>query len=160
MVAIFLPADHDPRPWGQKVKIHFFSFSKYRRVAYLIKGNDACSSKVTNILPADPPHPPPPPTLGVGSKVKFYFSVYGHVASQIKGNDACNNVVADILPADHPHDLGGGVKNHFFLRKCTCCKWKHECSNMVANILSADPPPPSPRHLDPGVKRSKFDFFF
>ena len=36
-------------------------------------------------------------------------------------------------------------------------KGKHECSNMVANILSTQPcSPPSP---DPGVKRSKFNFF-
>ena len=43
---------------GQSVKIHFFS--EHGHVAYQIKGNDACSNMVANILTADPSPPPDP----------------------------------------------------------------------------------------------------
>ena len=38
---------------GAEVKIHFFS--EYVHVAYQIKGNDACSNMIANIMPADTP---------------------------------------------------------------------------------------------------------
>ena len=76
--------------------------------------------------------PPPPPTLGVGSK-KF-FSEHG----KIKWNHECRNVVANILPADRP--LGW---DHLFSSEHGHAAGKHDGSNMVANSLPADPPPPS-----------------
>ena len=54
-------------------------FSEYGYVAYQ-KGNDTCSNMEAIILPTYPP----PPTLGVGSKLNF-FSEPGHVAHQTKG---------------------------------------------------------------------------
>ena len=38
------------------IKKSKFNFEEYSHVAYQIKGNDACSNMVANILPADP-HP-------------------------------------------------------------------------------------------------------
>ena len=55
------------RGWGRG---HFFS--EYGHVAYQIKGNDACSNMVANILPLDYPSLGP---LGMGqrgSKLNFY----------------------------------------------------------------------------------------
>ena len=50
--------------------------SEYGHVAYHIKGNDACSNMVANILPADTP------------TNAHIFSESSHVAYQIKGNGA------------------------------------------------------------------------
>ena len=45
--------------------------------------------------------PPPPPDLGMGSKVQnSTFSEHGHVAYQIKENHECSNMVPNILLED------------------------------------------------------------
>ena len=56
MVANILPTD--PRPWGW---VQNSTFLEYGHVAYQIKGNDACSSMVANILPDPPPSLADPP---------------------------------------------------------------------------------------------------
>ena len=42
-------------------------FSEHGHVAYQIKGNNEYRHIVANILPADSPYPPPPPTLEIKS---------------------------------------------------------------------------------------------
>ena len=42
-----------PLPWGG-VKRSNANVSEYGHVAYQLKGNDACSNMVANVLPADP----------------------------------------------------------------------------------------------------------
>ena len=99
-VANILPSDSPthPRPLcRERVKIQLFS--KHGHVAYQIKGNEACSKVVANILLSDCLRHP---TLGWDQNYIF-FSDHGHVAYQFKGNDACSNVVVIILPADKPH---------------------------------------------------------
>ena len=60
------------------------TFSEYGHVAYQIKGNDECSKMVANILPADRPLSPHPPTLGVWSKSSF-FRIMVMVHIKLKG---------------------------------------------------------------------------
>ena len=77
------------RPWGQKVKIHFFS--EYGQFAYQIKGDAATCYK--NICPQPPPLPLA--TLGVGSiGQNSTCSKHGHVVYQIRWNHGCSNTVA------------------------------------------------------------------
>ena len=113
---------------------------------------------VANILPADAAQPPPP-TLGVGSKVKiqlFQKMVMLHIKlNEIKKMQQHGRKYFARSP---PPDPVGQVKIHFFSEHGHVAykiKWNQECNNMVANILPAAPPP----SLDPGVKRSKFNFF-
>ena len=77
-----LQTPYPPDP-GDRVKSH-------GHVAYQIKGNQVCSNRVANILPATP-----------GSKGQFStFSEHGHVAYKIKGNNKCSNMVANVLPTN------------------------------------------------------------
>ena len=72
----------------------FIFFSEHGHVAYQIKGNDACSNMVANILTADPS----PRPLGFGQKVKIQLLLeYDHFAYQ-----TCSNMEVNILPADAP----------------------------------------------------------
>ena len=65
------------RDQGQKK-----SFSEYGHVAYQIKANDACSTRVANILPTDTPL-----NSEWGQKVKPYlFLKVVMLLYQIKGN--------------------------------------------------------------------------
>ena len=90
------PPPLPPRPWGRVQKINIQLFSEYGHVAYQIKGRDACSIMVANILPAEPP------TLVVGSKGQnSTFSEHGHFAYHIKWNHECSNMVANILSTDY-----------------------------------------------------------
>ena len=75
---------HSPSPLnpGAGVKRSISTFSEYGHIAYHIIGNDACSKKVANFLPADPP---PPTTLGMQSKSQSSsFKEHGHVTYQYK----------------------------------------------------------------------------
>ena len=73
-------------PWvhlGGLAEAKIELFSEYGHVVYQIKGNDACSNTVANILPAD--------TIlirGWGQKVKTFFSTSNHAAYQVKENVA------------------------------------------------------------------------
>ena len=59
------------------------TFSEYGHVAYRIKGNDACSNMVANILPVDTPSTP-----GVGSKGQnFFFLKVVMLHIKLKGTD-------------------------------------------------------------------------
>ena len=70
------------------------AFSEHGHVAYKIKEDHECSNMVVNILRADPPPPPYPPTLGMGSVGQnSLFSEHDHVAYQIKDNQECSNMV-------------------------------------------------------------------
>ena len=79
MVANILPADTlDPRDGfnGQNS-----TFSEYGHVAYQINGSLECSKMVANILPADlPTHPPPPTVRGGVNGQNSAFAEQGHVA--------------------------------------------------------------------------------
>ena len=61
MVANNLPTDPRPLGWGVGSKGQNSIFLEYGHVAYQIKGNDACSNMVANILPDPPPPADPPP---------------------------------------------------------------------------------------------------
>ena len=90
------------RGLGQK-----HTFSEYGHVAYQIKGDDAGSNMVANILPTDPPL-----TQRVGSKGhSMYFSKSSHVAYQIKADDAGSNMIANILPTDTPSTQSCCISN-------------------------------------------------
>ena len=78
-------------------KGHNPTFSEYCHFAYQIKGSDACSNMVANIVPADL-------TLGVGSKGQnSTLPEHGHVAYQIKWNRECSNLLVNILPSQPLH---------------------------------------------------------
>ena len=90
------------------------TFSEHSHVAYQIKEKHECSNKVANILPTDPPLPPPPHThltLGMESLGQnSTFSEHGHVTYQIKGNHSMqqhgNKYFAHRpLPTLSPHPL-------------------------------------------------------
>ena len=70
---------------------------------------------VAHILPITPP---PPSTLGVGSKGQYStFPEHGHIAYQIKGTDECSILQASILSLHIPSTSWVGAKiNTFFLR--------------------------------------------
>ena len=56
---------------GVRVKGQSSTLSEHDHVAYQIKGNHKCSNLVANILPADPPSSPAPPSDPRGQKVKI-----------------------------------------------------------------------------------------
>ena len=129
-----------------------------------INWNPECSNTIAIILPIHPSprHGP----WGWGQEVKIQVlqnMVMLHI--NLKGNQECSNMLANILPADpHPPspDPGGGVKIEPFSEHGHVAyqiKWNHKCNNIKANILPAQTSPPPPRALDPGTKRSKFNFF-
>ena len=92
------------------VKIQFFQ----SMVMFHVEGNQECSNMVANILPAEPPRPPPS-TLEVGSIGKTStFSEHGHVAYQIKGNHNCSNMVNNYLSAVPHTDPGVAVNRSKF----------------------------------------------
>ena len=64
-----VPPPDGLRWWGQKFKIQ--PFSEHSHVAYLIKGNHECNSKVASILPADPTPTSATWSWGWGQKVKI-----------------------------------------------------------------------------------------
>ena len=70
-------------------KFHFFRI--YDHVAYQIKGNDACSNRVANILPTGIPLTP-----GWGQNS---FSERSYVAYQIKGNGGKANILSLHTPS-------------------------------------------------------------
>ena len=76
---------HIPLPWGG-VKRSNANVSEYGHVAYQIKGNDACSNMVANILPADPAR-----LWGSGQKVKIQL-FQNMVMLHIKLNGITNAV--------------------------------------------------------------------
>ena len=72
-----------PPPWGTKSQN--LTFSEHGLASYQIKGNHKCSNMVANIIPADPPYPPPP-TLGWVQKVKI--QLFQNIVKLHKGNGA------------------------------------------------------------------------
>ena len=58
MVTSVCPLPHDPRGWGQMVKIQLFQNMVMLHIKFI--GITQCSIFVANILSADP-HPPPYP---------------------------------------------------------------------------------------------------
>ena len=69
----------------------FNFFSEYDHVAYQIKGNDACSNRVANILPTDISL-----TLWWGQNI---FSERSDVAYQIKENGGNANILSLHTPS-------------------------------------------------------------
>ena len=96
-----LPAD--PGGKGQNS-----TFSEYGHVAYHIKGNDACSNMVANILPADPPNP------GGGVKILFQNMLMLHI--KLNGITyiaaTCKHILS--LHAPLAPGVGSNVKTIFF----------------------------------------------
>ena len=75
------------------------TFSEYGHLLYQIKGNDACSNMVTNILPLNTHFL----ILGLEPKGQnSTFPEHGHVAYPIKGNDGCSNMQSHIMSFQHP----------------------------------------------------------
>ena len=96
--------------WGQKVKI--LLFQNIVMLAYISNLIESSMQKHGSKYFAR--IPPPPLTLGIGSKVQnALFSEYGHVAYQIKCNDACSNMVAILYPQT-PHPKPGESKCQLF----------------------------------------------
>ena len=78
MVTNIFPVEPLLRPWGQTVKIHFFS--EHDHVAYQIKGNDERSNMQAHILSLHIPSSP-----RVASNVNTFFPKNSHIVYQIKG---------------------------------------------------------------------------
>ena len=53
------PFHHDPREWGQKVKMQLFQNMVILHTK--LKGIRQCSNFVANVLPIEPPPPPSRP---------------------------------------------------------------------------------------------------
>ena len=83
------------------------NFPEYGRVAYQIKGNDACSNIVANIFLADIPHP-----LMLGSKGQmqlFQNMIMFHIKLNAITNAAtCKHI---FCPYTHPRPLGWGQRS-------------------------------------------------